>query len=790
MIIMQNKRLVKTMPVLSVLYISYFISTLFKSDFWGNVLSPAITLFCFSINIYNTNNAKNDIITTNKYVWMALSFSCLFWAFADIAWAYYHFFTAINPDDVLLIENLYYIPNLFLFFSVGIYFTSRLRKWNNMQLLLDAIYITISIMILLWFMHSKNSIYKAIFQNGFITFSTFALDLMTIVSILTYFLSVKLKIIPLYLKFAGIGIITYTIIDLTYFHIYINGSYVPNSLIDLIYITSFMLFTIGGFLKTCLPNSIDEEIEYMNSGFSKSGYVFLAFPIAIVLIKHTNNLALLYYIMIIFTHRILSFYIQASAKAEQLLKKEKEINSILEHKIKERTKEISDKNLELEMKNKELDYLSNKDTLTNLYNRRYFLDSLNNLFDTVSDDEKIAVFFIDVDRFKTINDMHGHQVGDMALIELSKRLELLNYSNYVSARLGGDEFVLACYGAIDYPEIEKTACRIVKNCCEPIEIGEYKFYVSASIGIAIYPSDATDSTALMKNADIAMYEAKNQGRNRYVFFDSKFEDNLSRKNTIENLLKKADFNKEFQLYYQPQFNIDKHLIGAEALLRWNNSPIGFISPAEFIPIAEEIDYINMIGEWVIENAISQIGKWNKEYSSDIKVGINISPKQLDNKNLVSTIEKYMKLNSVPPKCIDIEITESIAIEGEYKINQIESLFSSLGLSISIDDFGTGYSSLSYLKIFPFERIKIAKPLIDVISMDSFDYHIVKAVIKLAKSIGIKTIAEGVEFKEQYDILTELGCDEIQGYYLGKPMTAEQFEKTFFTSCCEDAAQVI
>ena len=787
---MQNKRLVKTISVLSVLYILYFISSLFNSDFWGNILSPAIALFCFSINIYNAIDAKNDTITTNKYVWAALSFSCLFWALADIAWAYYHFFTAINPDDVSLIESLYYIPNLFLFFTVGIYLASRLRKWNNIQLLLDTIYITVSIMILLWFMHSNNSIYKAIMQDGFITVTTFALDLMIIMTILTYFLSVKLNTIPVYFKFIGLGIITYTIIDLIYFHIYIIGSYIPNSIIDFIYITSFILFTIGGIIKKYLPGSVDYGVEYISSGFSKSGYILLVFPVLIVLMKNINNFVLFYYIMIIFTHRILSFYIQASVKTEHLLKKEKEINSILEQKINERTKEIMAKNLELEKKNKELDYLSNKDTFTNLYNRRFFIDQLDNLFKTIDCDEKIAVFYIDVDRFKTINDMYGHQVGDMALIELSKRLEIFNCNNYISARLGGDEFVLACYGPVDYNNIEKAAGTLIKECCKPIEIGEYQFYVSASIGIAIYPSDATDSTALMKNADIAMYEAKSQGKNRYVFFDSKFEDSLSRKNTIENLLKKADLNKEFQLYYQPQFSIDKQLIGAEALLRWNSSPIGFISPAEFIPIAEEIDYINLIGEWVIKNAIIQVGKWNKKYSTDIKIGINISPKQLDNKNLVSSIEKCMKSNSVPPKYIDIEITESIAIEGEYRINQIESLFSSLGLSISIDDFGTGYSSLSYLKIFPFERIKIAKPLIDVISTDSFDYHIVKAVIKLAKSIGIKTIAEGVEFKEQYDILAELGCDEIQGYYLGKPMPAEQFEKTFFTNCCIDTSQAI
>jgi EAL domain-containing protein (putative c-di-GMP-specific phosphodiesterase class I) len=206
--------------------------------------------------------------------------------------------------------------------------------------------------------------------------------------------------------------------------------------------------------------------------------------------------------------------------------------------------------------------------------------------------------------------------------------------------------------------------------------------------------------------------------------------------------------------------------------------MGSISPAEFVPIAEEINMINEIGIWVMEHAISQSKIWNDSYSTDLKIGINVSPKQLDHKTFIRDLTDLIAKYSISPKYIDIEITENIAMDGEIRIQQIDSLFRGLGISISVDDFGTGYSSLSYLKFFPFERIKIAKPLIDAIAIDDYDLQIVKSVILLAKSIGMKTIAEGVETQEQYNILEELGCDEVQGYLLGKPVSSEQFKKLY------------
>lgn len=645
-----------------------------------------------------------------------------------------------------------------------------------LQLLLDSISISLSTLFLLWilFLHENLDILKIIITKSPTSIIFIVFDILILVIISILYLSAKSVNIDIYSNFVFAGILTYVISDLFFYHLKFSDSYIPNSLNDYAYMCTFLFLATGSVYKRYFIKSKNNQARTYNH-HEKQMLLFI-YPLIAIIIEGIDIPNITNFLLIILSNNVLSTYIQSYIKNEQLLIKEKEMNLFLEEKIMQRTKEISDKNKELEDKNKALDILSNKDSLTNLYNRRFFMENLENELKSLNPKESVAFFYIDLDRFKTINDMYGHQLGDQTLIEVSRRLENLNEGNYILARLGGDEFVLVYHSILDYSDIEEFAMSIIHKCSEPIEIGEYIFYVSASIGISIYPLDAKDSYMLMKNSDIAMYEAKAQGKNRCIFFDSKFKDSLNRKNEIESLLKKLSYDNEFELYYQPQYSIkDKKIIGAEALLRWDNKDLGSISPVEFIPIAEEIDYINSIGEWVMEKAIKQIAKWSNK-SIYLKVGINVSPKQLDNKNFTSKLIAFMEENSVSPEYIDIEITENIAIEGEYRIKQIESIFSSLGVSISIDDFGTGYSSLSYLKIFPFERIKIAKPLIDVISTDSFDFEIVKALIMLAKSIGIKTIAEGVESQEQLDILTELGCDEVQGYLLGKPMTVSQLEK--------------
>ncbi len=277
-----------------------------------------------------------------------------------------------------------------------------------------------------------------------------------------------------------------------------------------------------------------------------------------------------------------------------------------------------------------------------------------------------------------------------------------------------------------------------------------------------------------------MYRAKSQGYNKYQFYDPFFNRQLDKNNEIERLLRKAQIDKDFDLFYQPQFSLpDKKLIGAEALIRWKSTEHGYILPSEFIPIAEEIDYISEIGKWVMTEAIRQGGKWNREHGLQLEIGFNISVKQLGEESFAATLESLASAEGFNADWIDAEITESFMISDKHKVRTVFEMFNRLGISVSIDDFGSGYSSYGYLNELPFDRIKIDKSIIDKISPDNYSANqVLKAIINMAKAVGVKTIAEGVETKKQLDILMELGCDQVQGFLFGRPVPPDIFERRF------------
>lgn len=297
--------------------------------------------------------------------------------------------------------------------------------------------------------------------------------------------------------------------------------------------------------------------------------------------------------------------------------------------------------------------------------------------------------------------------------------------------------------------------------------------------ILTFPEDGDTRNILIKNADIAMYNSKSKGYNKYSFFNSYMNDIILEKHEIEMLLRNADYNKEFQLHYQPQINLENdQLVGVEALIRWNSPIKGNVRPDKFIKIAEEIGVIEEISDWVMKEASRQIYEWNTKYGLDLKMGINISPKQLGDINFVNKIKYIIDTYKLEPKWLDIEITENIAMRGEKILEKIFASLNDLSISTSIDDFGTGYSSLSYIQQFSFNRLKIAKELIDKISTDCSNNHIVEAIVVMSKSLKVATIAEGVENYEQVNILKDIGCDEIQGYVFSKPLPAKELEYNF------------
>lgn len=418
-------------------------------------------------------------------------------------------------------------------------------------------------------------------------------------------------------------------------------------------------------------------------------------------------------------------------------------------------------------------YMAHYDSLTNLPNRTLFHDELTKaLLKAKHRDENIGVLFIDLDRFKNINDTLGHSIGDVLLKAVANRLlGSLRKGDSVS-RLGGDEFAIFLTD-ISRKEAGDIAQRIIANMSESITLEHIEIFITPSIGISMFPDDGQDIEALLKNADAAMYLAKEQGKNNYQFFTEELHQVLAQKLKLESELRKALDEKQFTLYYQPKVQLDTgQIIGMEALIRWEHPELGIIPPIQFIPIAEETGLIVPLGEWVMRTACRQIKVWHQAGYTTLTVAVNISLRQFMQNNLIEMITSILAETGLSPTYLELEITESMALDVEYTIRVLNRL-KGLGIRISIDDFGTGYSSLSYLSQFPLDRLKIDQSFVR--HLHSRNEAIVKTIIDMAHNMKIAVLAEGVETQEQVDFLKAQRCNEVQGYYYSKPLPANEID---------------
>jgi len=421
-------------------------------------------------------------------------------------------------------------------------------------------------------------------------------------------------------------------------------------------------------------------------------------------------------------------------------------------------------------------HMAYHDQLTNLPNRNRFYEKLNELIETSKNqNSEFSLLFIDLDRFKEVNDTMGHEIGDQLLIKIAENMNRCVQGDEMIFRHGGDEFTIL----LPHSSISKAKAiskKVVDELSVPILIDQYELIISPSIGIVVYPQHGNSPMELIKNADLAMYFAKNTGANNYKLFTKELLVHSQNKVELEMDLRKALERGEFVLHYQPQYHLKtQEMVGVEALIRWNHPQKGIISPLDFIPFAEESGLIIPIGEWAIREACSQNKIWQQSGYPAITVSVNLSPRQFQS-NIVETIQSVLLDTELDAKYLELEITESMMMEVNKAISTLKEL-KMLGVKVSIDDFGTGYSSLYYLKKFPIDKLKIDQSFIRDI-FHSNDETLVKTIIIMAHTLNLQVIAEGVETKKHVDLLTKLNCNEAQGFYYGKPVPATELEKTW------------
>ncbi|PXX35348.1 diguanylate cyclase (GGDEF)-like protein [Undibacterium pigrum] len=432
--------------------------------------------------------------------------------------------------------------------------------------------------------------------------------------------------------------------------------------------------------------------------------------------------------------------------------------------------------IEANQAEKRIRHLAFNDVLTGLPNRTQFLDQLGRRLALAKENvEAVAVLFLDLDRFKNVNDTLGHDVGDRLLIAVAQRIRRSVRNADCVARLGGDEFTVVLSELADPAAAASAAQNICRTLAKPFQIDSHDIFVTASIGISVYPNDGTDVGTLVKHADTAMYRAKKTNTD-FQFFEAAMEHSISERVRLENDLRRALERNELAVFYQPQARMDNgEIIGMEALVRWFHPTRGMVSPLEFIPMAEETGLIIALGEWVLRTACAQMRNWKDKGLGHLRVAVNLSVSQLLEKDFASTVEQVLIDTGLPAKMLELEITESTLMEHAQDTLAVLDRLRSLGVRLTIDDFGTGYSSLSYLKRFPVDIIKIDRSFVRDIPGDADDAAIVTGIIALAHSLRLEVVAEGVETREQLEFLRSKSCDILQGFYLSKPIPAQQLE---------------
>jgi diguanylate cyclase (GGDEF)-like protein len=633
------------------------------------------------------------------------------------------------------------------------------------QTLLDMLIISLCIMALLWLFVFEKDLGKAeIIGSDLIPMLSVLIDSLIFGGTGVWFFSTRIKKSPLYISVMAVGGVIFVISDLWYYYVYFYFSYQPNSWPDVGYMLGFTVMAVSGFLKAQNKTITKNRKKFCTGFFSFSKEaVLIIMPFLIIFFKRSEKLYFLLLIVAILIYYVLSNYTQKAIFQEKLLGVEKQHVAELEAKVEERTKEIVK--------------IMNTYVVTGLYNRRYFEEYLSKFCDTLPQQERVYLLYIELNNYKGIKALYGRYVAETLLKETGKRLnEMVSEIGEKTTLAHYEEsvFIIALGNNQSMQQSTVISQNILYKCCGRYDIENHDIGIAMNIGIACYPSDSDSYEDLIKHAEYAMMYSRKKGMNVITQYNKSIGNIINKRNMIEMKLEKIDYDEELRLHFQPQVMCKTgNIIGTEALLRWYNKDGTVIQPNEFIPIMEETGQIVPVGYWVMENAARQLSLWGNGFSGCFRMAINVSVKQLGDLEFVPHLKTILKKYHIRPECFEIEITENIQMDGTNEILDNLNAIRGMGISVAIDDFGTGYSSLYYLKNLPMDRIKIAKELVDDIEKDAYGRAMVRMVIEMAQNNGVKVIAEGVETKEQWEYLKTFQCNEIQGYYFGKPVLPEE-----------------
>jgi diguanylate cyclase (GGDEF)-like protein len=726
------------------------------------IIPPAIT-FVILIKAHLKARLFKD------FFWLLLAIGCGSYLISQFVWNYYEIFLGIyNP--VFFWSGLCWGTSI-LCYIIAVsnkIKEKRDRNWTKL-LIVDTMTITCVAIAITWLYTIEPQIAKINIDN--IWFNLLYLmypvgNLICLFVVINLYMSLKPddpERRSLYL--IALAFLVMFAANTIYSHLAVSNSYHSASLMDPLWALYLLILGLAG-LDYITESEKKNDLLYKGSLMRLLPKITVALPILSVVSLFALMIFIddrfvwictsLSIILITVRHAIVT------TQSKQLIVDLEQLNSSLETKVSDRTQELFD--------------IAFYDQLTGLPNRRMFENSLKkSVIMTKKKNGTLALLLLDLDRFKTINDTFGHSYGDTMLKIIALRLKEAIGSICTISRQGGDEFAIILEDYIHKQEIVQIAERILSEVAKPINLSDHNIYTSCSIGISLYSNDCADQETLMRYADAAMYYSKERGKNTYQFYTSELDKSISKKLELETELGKAIENNEFCLFYQPQVNIlNGAITGAEALIRWMHPVYGCISPTDFIPIAEETGMINEIGLWVLENACTQAKKLQSEGIKRIKIGVNISPKQIQHDDFVHQVGKIIRKTGVYPQLLDLEITESAAFQNESDITRKLNDLKKIGVKISIDDFGTGYSSLSYLNKLPVDTLKIAQEFVKQIQSDAKYKAIIASIIAVTQNLKLKVIAEGVEDMYEYEFLKSQGCFDMQGYMFSKPVPIEEF----------------